>query len=154
MPADKIVLDTPRYKGEFDLDFDDPVPSALEWRWVKKISGYYPATARDGLMNSDPDFFIALACIALVRAGRVRKEDVFLVADELAELPVDGTCLRYVGAAAEEDDASPPVTAPATAAPPANTGGSSNSTSDRQAPSPNPTGAQGSAKSADYAQVT
>ncbi len=139
--TDRIVLNTPRHRGEYPLDFDDPVPSALEWHWVKKISGYTLATAGDGYNDSDPSFFIALACIALVRAGRIREDDVYTTADELKRLPFDGSTLSYVGAA-EEAEPVPPAEA-ATTPPSQNTGESSNSTWGRSEPTPTPIGARG-----------
>lgn len=137
--ADKIVLNTPRYKGEYTIDFDDPVPSALEWRWVKKISGYTLATAADGYNDADPSFFVALAVIALARAGRIHEDQVYTVADELTRLPFDGETLSYIGSGGEEE--SPTEAAPATEPPPPSTGGSSSSTWGRSEPSPSPIGA-------------
>jgi hypothetical protein len=142
--ADKVVLDTPRYKGEFELDFEDEALSALEWRWVKKISGYTLGTVGDGIGEQDPSLFIAWAVVALCRAGRVGRDEVYIVADELSELPFDGSFLRYEAGAAEETEADPTgAAAPETPAPPRNTGGSSNSTSARPEPALSPIGAPG-----------
>lgn len=141
---DKIILDTPRYKGEFELDIEDEPLTALEWRWAKKISGYTLGTAGDAITDTDPSFYIAMACVALVRAGRIQRSDVYQVADELSDLPFDGSSIRYVGAVPEETDVGPPAgpaAAPVTLPPPGNTGGSSNSTSARPEPSRSPTGA-------------
>lgn len=136
--ADRFVLNTPRFKGEFVLDINDPALSAIEWRWVKKIAGYLPATASQGMADADPDLYIALAVIALVRAGRIDRADVYQTADELAELPFDGSALHVVEL--EEAEPSPPAEAPATSPPTESTGASSKSTSDRPAPSLLPTG--------------
>lgn len=138
---DRIILATPRYKGEFLIDFDDPPPSALEWRWIKKIADYYPSTVGLAIDRADPDFYIALACIALVRAGRIAKDDVYQTADELAELPVDGVTLRYEIGRQEAAAEDPPVAPPPTGPPAASTGAYSSSTSAPPAPSLSPTGA-------------
>ncbi len=141
---DRIVLNTPRYKGEYELDFEGEPLSALEWHWVKKISGYTLGTVGDAADDNDPMFFVAIAAVALVRAGRVRRDGVFAAAEELAELPFDGERIRYVGDAAEAGDGSPPTepaAAPQTEPPPASTGGSSQSTWGHQEPVPTPIGA-------------
>ena len=33
--------------------------TTLEWRWVKKVSGYLPGTIGDGVDGGDPDIFVA-----------------------------------------------------------------------------------------------
>jgi hypothetical protein len=108
--ADRIVLNTPRYKGEYDFDLEEQPLTALEWRWVKKISGYLPMTLSDGFRGGDPDLFVAFAVIALVRAGRVHRDEALTVADTIADLPFDGTAITLL---AEEVDAEDPPVVPA-----------------------------------------
>src|SRR5262245_18108801 len=121
MAADRFVIDTPRCKGAFELDFKDEALSALEWRVVKKISGYTLGTVGDGIVEQDPSLFIAWAVIALRRAGRVGRDEVYIVADELSEFPFDGGFLRYEIGDPEEEEADPPAAAASTPAPPPNT---------------------------------
>ncbi len=149
--SDRIVLNTPRYKGEFPLDLADETPTALEWRWVKKISGYLPGTAAEGIAGSDPDLTIAFAVIALARAGRIRKDEALQVADELSDLPFDGNSIAYVVDTMEEAEADPPAAAaaaPVTELPSRSTGGSSPSTSDTPEPDQSLIGARAWGRSA------
>lgn len=103
----KIVLNTPRYRGEFDFDIEEQPLTALEWRWVKKISGYLPLTFAEGLNGGDPDLFVAFAVVALHRAGRIDRAEALAVADVLADMPFDGAAVMFV--ADEEDDPDPPA---------------------------------------------
>jgi hypothetical protein len=109
--ADKIVLNLPRYKGEYELDLEDSPLTNLEWRWVKKISGYLPLTMADGWKGGDPDLFVAFAVVAMARAGRIQKEEALTVADSLMDAPFDGASITFVG---EEADADDPPAEPAT----------------------------------------
>lgn len=137
----KIKLDVPRYSGEYDLNIDDPPLSNLEWRWIKKISGYMPLTLEQGWEGGDPDMFIAFAVIALRRAGMIDKDRALAVADELADVPF-GTAIMLVG---DEEKKQEPPTLPAatpeTEQRNGNTGRSSSTTSAPQGDTPSPTGA-------------
>ncbi len=131
--ADRIVLNTPRYKGEYELDVEDQPLTALEWRWVKKISDYMPTTISDGWEGADPDLFVAFAVIALSRAGRVEKKDALMVAEWLSELPFDGNSITVASDPVEEaeGDADDPPAGPASESTPMRSiGGSSRPTSD------------------------
>lgn len=138
--ANRIVLNTPKYKGEYDFDIEEHPLTALEWRWVKKISGYLPLTLAEGLQGADPDLFVAFAVVALHRAGQIQKQDALQVADVLADSPFDGAAITFIG---EEADADVPPPEPATTPETGSTGGSSNGTSDiRQVPTRTPIGAR------------
>lgn len=142
MPAAKIVLNTERYRGEFELDIDGEPLTSLEWRWIKKISGYMPLTLDEGLAGGDPDVVLALAVIALVRAGRVAESEAVATSEVLARAPADGTAITLI--ASEEDEQSPPDEAalmPPTELPRRNTGESSQETSESQEHDQSPTGA-------------
>ena len=110
----KIAIENIRpYDGDYPLDLDDEPLTTLEWRWVKKISGYLPLTIDEGLRGGDPDVVCALAVVALRRAGKITKGDVFTVADELADAPFDGSAIRLVfDEVASGDDVPPPTAAP------------------------------------------
>ena len=149
--GDRVVLDTPRWKGEFPLDLADDPLTALEWRWVKKISGYMPMTVEEGVGGLDPDLFIAFAVIALHRAGKIQKAEAIQVADVLADFPADGSTLQVIFDAEEDEDveADPPQPP---SEPPENaenvselraSGASSSTTSDPLAPGHSRTGTQG-----------
>ena len=141
--ADRIVLDTPLYKGEFDLDVAEQPLTSLEWRWMKKISGYLPLTLGEGLAGGDPDIYIAFAVIALVRAGKIGREQALTAADHLADAPF-GSAITFIGEEQqEEEDADPPAMPAEAGQPPRSTGGSSASTSDLPEPTRLRTGALG-----------
>lgn len=137
---DRLVLNTPRYKGEYDFDLETEPLTNLEWRWIKKISGYMPLTIDEGWRGGDPDLFVAFAVVCLHRAGRIQKHEALTVADVLADAPFDGAAITIVGGSVEPD---PPQTAAAEhPGPPLRSiGGSSSSTSDPLAPPPSPIGA-------------
>lgn len=90
------------YDGEYELDGDRAF-NAREWRWIKKVSGYMPLTLSDGFAGGDPDLYVALAVIAMCRAGRIERDDGLRVADELSEAPFDGATLTLVGDETEDD---------------------------------------------------
>lgn len=147
--AGRIVLNTPRYKGEFPFDIEEDPLTNLEWRWIKKISGYLPLTIEEGWKGGDPDLFVAFAVIALVRSGRVRKEDALTAADALADAPFDGTAITMV--ADEVADADPP---PVTAETPTRTGLTSLPSSGSWEDDPRSTGLPDSERSAASAPAT
>ena len=93
----KIVIEGIRpWDGEYDLDTDRAF-NAREWRCIKNVSGYMPLTVSDGFAGGDPDLFVALAVIAMCRSGKVDRERMQAVADELAEAPFDGAAITMVG---------------------------------------------------------
>ena len=111
-----IVTGIPPFDGEFELDLSTRVFSTLEWRWIKKISGYLPLTIQEGLEGGDPDIFVVMACIALYRSGRITKEQVYNVSDVLAEPPFDGAAIQIIVGERDEEagDERPPVSSPMT----------------------------------------
>ncbi len=135
--ADKIVINVRPYNGEYEFDIEEEPLTTLEWRWVKKISGYLPMTVNEGARGDDPDLYLAFAMIALTRAGKVDARDVLQVADRLALEPFDGTAIQYVGAPVEADADPPPVPAET---PETSGGPSSRSTSDPSGSDQKPTG--------------
>lgn len=82
-----VKVKVERYKGEYPLESDRPM-DAFEWRLIKKISGYMPMTIDAGFAGDDPDLYIALAVIALLRAGKIRKEEALLAAAIFDSAPV------------------------------------------------------------------
>lgn len=119
------------YRGEYEFDFNEQALSALEWRWIKKLSGYLPMTISDGFAGLDPELIVALSVVVLYRHGRIGKEDALTVAEQFMEIPADGEGLRLMlGEEAEVDDPPEvPAETPATDEPSSTTGGSSSTTS-------------------------
>lgn len=158
-----VITGVPPYDGEYDLDLTGQVLSTLEWRWVKKISGYLPLTIAEGMEGGDPDVVVALAVIALRRAGKIQKEQALQVAEVLADPPFDGVTLQLrVGEV--EGEARPPASPPPSGSENDSGGGeglnektepSGNpglNDGDQLQPSPSPTGSPGSEDSAAFAQ--
>jgi hypothetical protein len=125
------------YAGDYRLDIDEEPLTTLEWRWIKRISGYLPATIREGVKGGDPDINIALAVIAMARAGRIAEADVTDVADRLARASIDN--LEEIPDPSEElgED---PTTPPGTGSLTPNGGSFGNSTSENPDNLPPPTG--------------
>ena len=143
--------------GEYELDIGEQPLTSLEWRWVKKISGYLPFTIDDGLAGGDPDVVIALAAIAMQRAGKITRDEVLATAEQLADVPFDDAHLQLV---AGEVESPPPPGRETTGEPPrpngsnGSSGDDSSTTSENQAWSPGSTGAHGSATSASSDPLT
>src|SRR4051812_33842978 len=111
------------YAGDYELDVEDAPLTTLEWRWIKQLSGYLPATIGEGIRGGDPDVQLALAVIALVRAGRVAEQNVREAADRLAHAAVDA--IEELPDPSEIAEAADPTKAQATDSPMTNGGGSS-----------------------------
>lgn len=79
-----------RWDGTYELNVDDRAFNAREWRWIKQIAGYMPATIADGFAGNDPDLFVSLAVVAMCRAGKIERDQALRVADEIAETPYVG----------------------------------------------------------------
>lgn len=110
----KIKVNVRPYQGEYDLDMDSQPLTMLEWRWVKKISGYMPLTINEGFRGEDPDVYIALAVIAMARADKINDQDAMRAAERLATAPFDGESIGYVPEQQDgEDDADDPPADPA-----------------------------------------
>lgn len=106
--ADRFVIKGVKpYDGEYPLD--DSEFTTREWSWIKKISGYLPMTAEDGFKGGDPELFVALAVVAMVRAGRIERGDALNVADRLADSAF-GSSLTFE--ADGDEEAEDPPTAP------------------------------------------
>jgi len=137
--ADRVAVTVGRYQGEYELDFGEPFTN-LEWRWIKKISGYLPTTFDGGVRGRDPDLYVAFTIVAMVRAGRIRRDEALMVAEEFDDLPVDGAAIRFVPEGVDADSPPPGPTA-ANGQPTTSTGGSSPPISGRPEPHPQATGA-------------
>ena len=90
------------WDGEYDLDTDRAF-NTREWRWIREVSGYLPLTAPDGFAKRDPTLMVALAVVAMCRAGKIDREHGLEVAEQLAEAPVDGVAITMIGDPVEAD---------------------------------------------------
>ena len=88
-----IVVNVPPYEGEYEIDLNTRMFSHVEWRWVKKISGYMPMTISDGWKGGDPDLILALAIIAMFRSGKIEKSQALTVAEQIEDAEVDGVAI-------------------------------------------------------------
>ncbi len=107
MSNDRFIIKTGLYKGEYELD--DSEFTTLEWSWIKKFSGYLPLTAEEGFKGADPELYVALAVVAMHRAGRVEKGEAKVVYDRLADLPFgEGLTFKPGEDEPEEGEEDPP----------------------------------------------
>lgn len=95
-----VVIEQPKtYAGRWELDVEQQELSTRELGWVKRFSGYLPLTMGEGLAGGDAELFAAYAVIALVRNGKITREEVATVFERIIDQPF-GTALRI-----ETDDA-------------------------------------------------
>lgn len=100
--ADRFVIKGVKpYDGEYPLD--DSEFTTREWSWIKKISGYLPMTAEEGFKGGDPELFVALAVIAMVRAERIEKSGAMAMADRLMDESFGGA-VTFIADEADEDE--------------------------------------------------
>ncbi len=116
-----VITGVQPFDGSYDLDLDNSPFTTLEWRWIKQTAGYLPGTVADGFEGGDPDLIVALAVIAMHRAGKIRKEDAARTAEQLADVPVDGAKIVF-RAEEVEDDARPPEVSESTVSSPIGSG--------------------------------
>ncbi len=103
-----VITGVQPFDGSYDLDLETAPFTTLEWRWIKQTAGYMPATVANGFEGGDPDLIVALAVIAMHRAGKIRKDDVLRTAEQLADVPVDGASIVFRAGEIGEGDARPP----------------------------------------------
>jgi hypothetical protein len=98
------------YDGRYEFDLAASEPTTREWGWIKRLSGYMPATVTDGFEGADPELFSVFAVIALRRAGKIEAREVNQVFDRFADAPF-ATSIRLETDQpdAREGDAGPPV---------------------------------------------
>lgn len=133
MDYPKFVLKgIPPFDGEYEWDFERPF-NVREWRYIKKISGYLPATLDDGFTGDDPELYVALAVVCMVRAGKVERDDALRVAEQISEAPFDNARLVIQMPPKEDGTESPLGLTPPPDVPSQNETGSSQSSSDERA---------------------
>ena len=107
---DQITIEGVRpYDGSYDLDLVGQPLTVREWGWVKRFTGYLPLSFDDGLAGVDAEVMAVLALIALVRSGRVSRDEVALVWERFLDAPGVLTVSIQIDAdEVEADDADPP----------------------------------------------
>lgn len=94
-----------RYEFDPNLDY-----TTREWGWIKRLAGYMPLTADQGLDGGDPELFAVFAVIAMRRAGTIDIRDVPEVFERISDAPFGGTVtFESDPADTEEGDAGPPA---------------------------------------------
>lgn len=96
--------------GVYELDFDDGPLTMRELHWVKQIAGVRLNELQSASVAGDSDLIVAFAVIALVRAGKVTRDNVTAATDLL--LDAEAGNLTVEDDEVEEDDAVPPEVAP------------------------------------------
>lgn len=85
---DYVVIEgVPPYDGRYEFDLRGSAFSVREWGWIKRHAGYLPLTLDDGLLGSDAELMAVFAIVAMVRAGKVDREDVPDVWERFADAP-------------------------------------------------------------------
>jgi hypothetical protein len=93
------------FDGTHEMGARERPLTTLEWRWIKKISGYLPETFEDGFHGRDPDLFVALAVIALVRNGKVQRDQALTAAGLFDDAPAGADSVIYAGGDADDPPA-------------------------------------------------
>ena len=86
---DHLVIEgVPPYDGRYEFDLRDQPFTVREWGWIKSHSGYLPLTlVRRAAHGSDAELMAVFAIIALVRAGKVDRDEVPQVWERFARRP-------------------------------------------------------------------
>ncbi len=95
---DRIIISgVDAYDGPYDFD---PSFTNRELHTIKRLTGVRAGELGDALEAGDSDLLVALAAIAIVRAGKQLDENLLWDAE--------GGSITYEGGIEEEDDADPP----------------------------------------------
>jgi len=127
-----MIVTVPPYEGEYEIDLT--TLTQLEYRWVKKISGYLPVTMVEGFRGGDPDLLLSLAIVAMRRAGKIRKDEVLDVAEAIEDaapalLENAAVTMRADPDDEDDDEADPTIVSSPPDSPP-DSGGSSSEPTD------------------------
>lgn len=129
----KFVLNgIPPWDGEYEWDVERPF-NVREWRYIKKISGYLPATLDQGFEGDDPELYVGLAVVCMVRAGKVDRDDALRVAEQISEAPFDNARLVIQMPPKEDGEQVPLGLTPPPAEPSQKETGSSQNSNDERA---------------------
>lgn len=100
------VEGVPPYDGRYEFDLRGSSFSLREWGWIKRHAGYLPLTLEEGLAGSDAELMAVFAIIAMVRAGKVDRDQVPQVWERFGDAPGVLT-VRLEFQKTEEEDADP-----------------------------------------------
>ena len=93
----RIIINGIRpWDGDYDLQTDRAF-NAREWQLIKRQSGYLPLTVKDGFAGGDPNLMVALAVIALCRAGKIDRDQGPAILEQFSEIPFDNAAITLVG---------------------------------------------------------
>lgn len=95
------IKGVPGFDGVYPLDTKEEPLTLRELHLIKKVSGVRSGELEEAGDAGDSDLMVALAVVAMRRAGKVRKEHALQVSDLLMETALG--VIRY-----REDDARPP----------------------------------------------
>jgi hypothetical protein len=98
--------DVPGLDGEYELDASSL--TNREFRTIKKLSGLRPREIEDAIVNADVELVVALAKVALERAGRGDVPADLLWDAEAGQIVIDFDA----GEEPDEGDAGPPEIPP------------------------------------------
>lgn len=111
------------YDGSYELDLDASPYTMRELHWIKQIAGVRLNEFESATVAGDSDVLIALVVIALVRAGKIPKEQVPETVERLYDAQAGQITVE-----ADEDDAVPPDS-PSPSEPESEPGSNANTTS-------------------------
>jgi hypothetical protein len=114
MPKVKIAGVHPDFNGEYELAMSKDAPlKSRELRTIKQIGGVRPLEITEALAVADIEVVIALAVIALQRAGRGTNLSPVQLADVLfADSDAGAIRIDFDDDADEEDEDRPPGSSP------------------------------------------
>lgn len=109
----KITIEgTVQFDGTFDLDLDARPLNHWDTHVIKNIADVRGGQLSDALAEGDTDLIVALAVIALERAGKITKKEIMEARDVIYEAPL-GKIALIDDATEEAADAVPPPSEPA-----------------------------------------
>lgn len=95
----------PGFDGSYDLDLDNAPWTARELHWIKKITGLRLGEFEEALEALDYDVVVSFALVALVRSGKVSRQDWQRMSDFLLDAEIGKITIEPI---LEEGDDSPP----------------------------------------------
>ena len=101
-----VIEGVPPYDGRWPFDIEGQELTTREWGWIKRLSGYLPASIEEGL--ADPELIVVFACIALRRASKVESREVPDLFERLADAPFSSAITMETDGEEAAAEASPP----------------------------------------------
>lgn len=102
--SDWILIEGLRpWDGRYPFNLTEDVPTTREWGWIKRFSGYMPATIEEGINGMDAELISVFAVITLRRAGKIDNRQVPEIFERLADAPYGATVRLEFGADVESE---------------------------------------------------